>query len=322
MSKYTIDARTHTCTHGMFLPVCVVQNQFLPEPEYTNWLTYKTNTTMTFCCRLHACRDTLRNMHLLVLSLTYSQRASFITQCRLYDKWINCKGHQLLYVLLFHSITQYKCIIIVYQLSICADMWINEARCMLMLTHMQPSLMCMHARTNTQLHSCLYFGVFCKQEMLYINHTVELSILCQWCPSSEWQSAAGQLRRSNNWAPYLLTCQAAFCLSADAVKLSVCPTSFTCFLFPRVPLPLWLSLCFSLLYLTLYCYPIISHALNHQTSILFIYVWDIDPVWGCNSLDGCSFTSVLCTMCLRLSGQADTAGHQGAKCASGGIFIK
>lgn len=111
-----------------------------------------------------------------------------------------------------------------YQLSICAEMWINEAHCM--HTHMQPFLICMHACTHTPTLSfpcaCI-LGVVCTQEILHKTHAHKHTVLCQCCPS-QWQSAAGQLRRSNNWALHTLTCQSCFlpvCRCCQTINLSL-----------------------------------------------------------------------------------------------------
>lgn len=114
-----------------------------------------------------------------------------------------------------------------------------------MHAHMQPFLACMHAGTNTHLLVLVFWGILNSGEPAL---NIITNIL--FCASVVHHNDKVQRVSSQEaiTGPYTsLPVSPAFCLSADAVKPSIFPPSFTCFL-PSIPPLLWLSLYRSLIY--------------------------------------------------------------------------
>ncbi len=128
---------------------------------------------------------------------------------------------------------------------------------------------CTHTLTLLVL---TFWGILCTGDPAKIclhKHNV----ICQCCPS-QWQSAAGHLRKAITGLYTFPPVSPAFCLSADAVKPSIFSPSFTCFRFPSVPPT---SLAYPSLYLSLIYYiqscpvlPSISHVLILFNVCLFV----------------------------------------------------
>lgn len=129
-----------------------------------------------------------------------------------------------------------------------------------MHTHKQPLLTCMHARTVLSFTCAGILWVLCTWEIRQKTHSHKHTVLCQCCPS-QWQSAAGQLRRSNNWALHLPTCQSCFlpvcrcCQTINHISL------FYILLLSSSFFPTHTVSIFDLLYPILYCSPSVSHVL-------------------------------------------------------------
>lgn len=133
---------------------------------------------------------------------------------------------------------------------------------------------CMHTHTNFLLYLCVQLDVFCAQEILHKAHAYKQHIvLCQCCPS-QWQSAAGQLKRSNNWALHLLTCQSCFlpvCRCCQTINLLslfyMLPLSISPSAPPAIAINLWFTVSDPVLFTFQCCF---ATRLAHSVSSLCV----------------------------------------------------
>lgn len=149
------------------------------------------------------------------------------------------------YVGEFQPIIKYNINTRWYQLSVPADMWINEALCM--QTHVEllsSCCACMHTQARTQArthapHSASLVGYFEYRRWCVNTQTLcpvpALSITVTKCSGSASEEAITGFYTSSPVSP-------AFCLSADAVNPSVFPSFFMYLLSSSSPLLLQLPL--------------------------------------------------------------------------------